>query len=633
MAETDNNATATIPPPTVDWQNDPDFHQLPLPEKHKALLAIDPGYKALPPAEQAKALNTIHYGAGGAGTGEQFIKENKVPGRIEAGNEEAGKILGSTGLLPTSISDIPHWGRVMTGQEPGEKPWWEPIKEAVAHPTERSVVGAVPVIGPMAVQAADEPTLLGKAGVVAGGALGGVGAGEVKPGLSALAREATQAREGIGAAIHDPATGEMTKVTKGLSGGTGAAVGGATGAGIGSLFGPRGVYAGAGIGATAGGVAGPALMEKMFPEPASRIGARETFAKTKALTEAQEGATAENAAREKAARVESDRIQRVADKATADAEAARAKLESDSMARMKMTQSLEDATKKAQKELAAHRAAMEKADMDRMNFANTLEKQTGKEAQTARAKMESDSIARAKMTKSLEDAVEKAKQNELDNIKQSHAEHAKQVKELEDARQAELAANEKLKEQHAAALNKRGDVKKMTPPTETGGTPQGKPTPFTNPQDLITRTKKLVIPGEKPTAEDLKRAGDMTQFQLPKLKALAAHGDELAKNEINRRSRNEPDFSKMALPRGNAPAPETVKPLTPVTPPRVPIEQKVKTLVPPERRGMEGPPMNQLKVLSDKLERTDLTDFERNTLEAQFEDLTGRKWTPRAVKK
>jgi hypothetical protein len=65
------------------------------------------------------------------------------------------------------------------------------------------------------------------------------------------------------------------------------------------------------------------------------------------------------------------------------------------------------------------------------------------------------------------------------------------------------------------------------------------PTPAGSSQDLITRTRKLVQPGQTPSAEDLKRAGDLTQAPLGRLKLLADWGDELAKNEINRRLRNQ----------------------------------------------------------------------------------------------
>jgi len=59
-----------------------------------------------------------------------------------------------------------------------------------------------------------------------------------------------------------------------------------------------------------------------------------------------------------------------------------------------------------------------------------------------------------------------------------------------------------------------------------------------SPDDLISRTRAIVRPGEQPSPADLKRAGDLTQAPLGRLKALALWGDELAKNEINRRLQN-----------------------------------------------------------------------------------------------
>jgi hypothetical protein len=56
--------------------------------------------------------------------------------------------------------------------------------------------------------------------------------------------------------------------------------------------------------------------------------------------------------------------------------------------------------------------------------------------------------------------------------------------------------------------------------------------------DLISRTRALVRPGEQPTPDDLKRAGDLTQAPLGRLQLLSKFGDELAKNEINRRLKN-----------------------------------------------------------------------------------------------
>lgn len=67
----------------------------------------------------------------------------------------------------------------------------------------------------------------------------------------------------------------------------------------------------------------------------------------------------------------------------------------------------------------------------------------------------------------------------------------------------------------------------------------GNSTPFSNSaDDLISRTRKITIPGDEPTAMDLKRAGDFTQAPLSRLKTLAKFGDKLAQNELNRRLKN-----------------------------------------------------------------------------------------------
>ena len=60
-----------------------------------------------------------------------------------------------------------------------------------------------------------------------------------------------------------------------------------------------------------------------------------------------------------------------------------------------------------------------------------------------------------------------------------------------------------------------------------------------SPNDLISRTRALVKPGEAPSPVDLKRAGDLTQAPLARLRTLAKFGDKLAENEINRRLRNQ----------------------------------------------------------------------------------------------
>lgn len=84
------------------------------------------------------------------------------------------------------------------------------------------------------------------------------------------------------------------------------------------------------------------------------------------------------------------------------------------------------------------------------------------------------------------------------------------------------------------------------------GLPAGNPTPFAlsapqnlplstlaNPaDDLISRTQRLVIPDEMPTVADIKRAGDLTQAPVARLRQLAKFGDRLAQNELNRRLKN-----------------------------------------------------------------------------------------------
>lgn len=56
-----------------------------------------------------------------------------------------------------------------------------------------------------------------------------------------------------------------------------------------------------------------------------------------------------------------------------------------------------------------------------------------------------------------------------------------------------------------------------------------------DPQDLISRMRKIAVPGEEPSVEDIKRAGDFTQVSTEKLRTLAKFGDKLAQNELNRR--------------------------------------------------------------------------------------------------
>lgn len=223
----------------------------------KHILMYDPqGRRGLVPKEQgADAMKAGYRTTPETG----FEKQNKVPGRLEAGNEVAGKLLGATGLLPTSIKDIPRWGRYMVGQEPGQKPFWESFKEAASNPTERNLVGAVPIIGPTSVAMADEPTLLGKAATLTGAGLGVEAGRQTGPGLRAGRAELAE--------LTRTPENKLTPVTRQIA----RAAGGLAGH---SLL-PGG-------GTVAGYLAGPTIADAVLPERAAvpdfRGGAYNEFA-------------------------------------------------------------------------------------------------------------------------------------------------------------------------------------------------------------------------------------------------------------------------------------------------------------------------------------------------------------------
>jgi flagellar biosynthesis GTPase FlhF len=459
----------------------------------------------------------------------------------------SGAGLTAIGLNPRSgtvkerLSEVPIVGAAheisSAYHDPNAKPWEVPI------------AGAGSLVGESA-EKAREHAARGEGGAIIGeaavpatvAALSPV----VEPAIRGTGRMAGAFRESVGGAIHDPVTGEMTKPAEMISRAAGATVGGATGGGIGSLFGPHGGYIGSGTGITAGGIAGPALMERMFPEPIARTAARETFAKTKALTEANEGAIKENTARDNAAKAESERLQKAAEKAAQDAEDARNQHAQDLMNRQREQDALDRAEKRAHREAETARQQLERERQKELGANEKLKNQHAE-----------DLMRRQKEQDALDKAAKKAS-DEAQAARDKHAEDLMKRGKEQDAldKEARRAARE--------AMANRPGIAKMTPPAVAGetNTLQGNATPFGNPQDLITRTKKLVRPGEAPSPEDLKRAGDMTQVPLSRLQLLAKWGDELAKNEINRRVRIEPDLSKAPLPRGEGqPAIPSWKPL------------------------------------------------------------------------
>lgn len=332
--------------------------------------------------------------------------------------------------------------------------------------------------------------------------IGGEKSGEA---VSKIPASASAARATVGAAIHDT-EGALTPGAK-----AGAKiVGGASGTAAGSLFGHE--Y----LGAAAGYKLGPSLLDRMFPESAESIASRNIFENTKEISEAQEAALKEASTRSNQERI-----------ATARA--------------IKTEQAARDALWKARdqhaQDLMDRQAAQDKLDMADVKASNAAAR-ARREGAANQAALEKTA---QKAAQDAEDARNQHAQDLMDRQKEQDVldfKHAKALKALEDARQKELASNEKFKQQHAESLNNREDVEGESSGTDANNL-KGNPNLFSGPQDLISRTKKLVKPGEAPSAEDLKRAGDMTQVPLSKLKLLALWGDELAKNEINRRLRNQ----------------------------------------------------------------------------------------------
>ena len=332
-----------------------------------------------------------------------------------------------------------------------------------------------------------------------------------------LLRAGSAAREGIGGAIHTP-EGELTP---GASL-TGKVAGGAAGAAIGSTIGHE--Y----IGAMAGYKLGPSLMDRLFPEPAEQVAARSNFQNTQQIAEAQEAAIKEDAQRTNAQRIATKR-------AVAAEQASRDQLwqARDSMAQDLMTRQAVQDKLDAADVRAANAAARSKRQMQDDIDNGYIQK--GQDLMNRQKQQDALDQEASRAAKEAQDARDQHAQDLMNRQKQQDAldaQHAQSLAALEKARQTELSAQGRFRQQ--------------------GEIPQGNPTPFGasaspseaapmtgSPQDLISRTKKLVVPGEAPSAEDLKRAGDFTQVPLARLKLLSSWGDKLAQNEIIRRQRNQ----------------------------------------------------------------------------------------------
>lgn len=413
------------------------------------------------------------------------------------------------------------------------------------------------------------------------------------------------ARERVGAAIHEPATGAMTKNSEALSRGGGAAIGGAAGAGLGFSLGPGGTYAGAGIGATAGGIAGPAIMEKAFPEPASRVAAREEFVRTKTLTEANEAAVKENAQRQRAAKVEQLKLQREAESARREVEDARNQHAEDLMRRQEEQDKLDRQAKRDAREAQAAREKPAEDLMRRQKEQDALDKQaakSAKEAEDARNQHAQDLMNRQKQQDALD------------------AKHTKALKAVEGARQKELADNERFIQQHAEALNRRGGMAEMT-----------KPARITAPVTAGGGGRSIILPGETIDPEAVKNAGSAAQATAERLQELARFGDRAAAEELVRRriavtgAPKPMDYSKAPLPQGNVKPMEKpaiisakVKPMYKPSEKAATMSEKPKDLGPEFKAGEVGHEIERNKAI---LRDSRATDEDKAVAQKNLKDL------------
>lgn len=240
----------------------------------------------------------------------------------------------------------------------------------------------------------------------------------------------------------------------------------------------------------------------------------------KITADAQEAANTKNAQFDKAAQIKQDKLTKASQKAAQDLEDTRNQHAEDLLNRQVQQDKLD--------------AAKAKADNTLMRSQRTAQTQQG-------ADMAKEIEYNKKQSKLATDAADENRQRDAKaatdsakQLQQAHDDHAKTLQDLEAHRQKTLADREKLNNQWGSALNSRGE----------SGAEVGAPTVNTAPesavgspssQDLITRTRKIRIAGERPSAADLKQAGDMTQVPDEVLKVLAKNGDMIAKGEYENR--------------------------------------------------------------------------------------------------
>lgn len=351
-------------------------------------------------------------------------------------------------------------------------------------------------------------------GQMLGAASSIVGAAEA-PGKVAQATQG--ARESIGTAIHTP-EGELTPGAKVA----GQVAGGIAGTGAGTLVGHP--Y----VGAAAGYKLGPSLIDKMFPEAESAQQARTQYDQAKSLTEAHESALADNSKVDAATARKQAISSKAAQDAADEAIASREQHAQDLMNRQAQQDKLDAAAAKASN--AASRAQRQ-LETDRQNGLNQ------------RAE---DLVNRQKQQDALDKSAQDAK-DEAESQRNKTAQDLMNRQKEQDAldKKAVLAARDAWR--YRPTANLASDAETTKPINSLSDIPKAA---TSSPQDLISRMRKIVLPGEIPGVEDLKRAGDFTQVSTPKLQELAKFGDELAKNELRRRqSQSSPINSFSQLPK------------------------------------------------------------------------------------
>jgi hypothetical protein len=368
------NGDSTSTPDIGTILADDNFKSLPLSEKHRVMLKVDPDYAGLPPREQAHALTAIHYGPppkeDTTGQGSPWIRGIYGVGR---GLNDAVE-----GIYQTIIHPINTVSTMAAATE-------EHLKKAGEEPTTIGKAAeygaAIPGVGPFG-QALGERAAKGDV------------AGAITEGVTAVAapfagREI--AKTGISPEVRETAKGVGREVTQKYVGKT--------------------------------------LANKAFPPPPPTPEEIE-FQKNKTITEAQEGAQAENARRTATAA-------RDAQRAAKQREAAFNKEAQDNMAIQKRADDAEAARMSAEKEA---KNARFKADQTHAKELRDIEDARRKEV-TAQAKV--------KQIQDQMDAAEKAQDQA--RLKSLQDQEKQAVKEANTA----AAQKERLRTQHGDDLMKR----------------------------------------------------------------------------------------------------------------------------------------------------------------------------------